>query len=423
MASINQVKNIALDDTATASSTATVSEPTVAALGDEVFYTGNWFTSHSGNGGSTWTFVNPFNEPFPAGGPGTAGAFCCDQIVVHERSRNLWILVLQYTIGPGGTNIFRVAVSTSGKPGPPWTSFAFAPDPALGTNKVEFDFPQAATSDSHLYVSYNVYSAGNFAGANVFQIGLDALANLDLTGAVSVLRTAANELGSWCLTRGATTDMFFASHDGTGNRPLTVFRWPDAPGASITRFDVTPSAWHGSFTSDPGAFSSRGPDGEWLQRLDSRVLGGWVVGNQAGFMWAALPGTGRPQPYIKAVVVDTNSRNVLFEPDIFSDQQAFAYPSAFPNRAGKVGLSLFFGGGQFNPSHAVTWLDGQSWVAPFLLTRSSTNAPVDRAWGDYCSCAVHAPEATNWVASGYTLQGGKDPDSIEPQYVEFAEGP
>jgi hypothetical protein len=80
------------------------------------------------------------------------------------------------------------------------------------------------------------------AGANVFQVQLDALARLDLTNSVLVFRTGPNDPASLCLTRGATTDMFFASHDGTGNTPLRVFRWPDAPGASITSFDVTPSA-------------------------------------------------------------------------------------------------------------------------------------------------------------------------------------
>jgi hypothetical protein len=363
----------------------------------------------------------PIQRPFPAGAAGQPGAFCCDQIVVHERSRNLWILVVQYTIGPGGTNVFRVAVSTSGKPGPPWTSFAFAPDPALGTNNVEFDFPQVATSNNHLYISYNVFANNVLAGTNIFQIGLDALAKLNLTNSVFIFRTGPNDPASQCLTRGATTDMFFASHDGTGNAPLKVFRWPDAPGASLTSFNVTPSAWHGSFQN--GAFSAPGPGGDWLQRLDSRITGAWVAGNQAGFLWAALPSPGRPQPYVKAVVIDTNTGNVLFEPDIFSPDFAFAYPSAFPNTNGRVGLSLFFGGGQFNPSHAVTWLNGQEWVAPFVLTRQGTDAPNDQAWGDYCCCATHDQAGTNWIATGYTLQGGSDLNFIEPQYVEFAEGP
>ncbi len=422
MSSINVVKNIALDDTATNDSTATVHEPTAASFNDEIFFTGNWCTSHSSDGGTTWTFIDPFDEPVAAGDPGDPGAFCCDQVVVHDRMRNLWILILQYSIGTGGTNVFRIAVSTSGTPGPPWTTFDFAPDPALGTNNVEFDFPQVATSNNHLYVSYNVFSNNAFAGANVFQVQLDALANRNLpAGSVFVFRTDATEPGSWCLTRGATTDMFFASHDGTGNRPLTVHRWPDTSGASITSFEVTPSAWQGSFQN--GAYSSPGPGGEWLQRLDSRVLGGWVVGNQAGFLWDVLPAPGRPQPHIKAVVLDTSTGAVLFEPDIFSTDFAFAYPSVSPNSNGKVGLSLFFGGGPFDPSHAVTWLDGQQWVSPFVLTRAGTNAPDDQAWGDYCSCATHDPDGTNWIATGYTLQNGSDLSSIEPQYVEFGEGP
>jgi hypothetical protein len=103
MSSINVLKNIALDDTATSDQTATVHEPTAASFDDEILMTGNWSTSHSGDGGANWTFVDPFNQQFAAGAVGVPGAFCCDQVVIHERTRNLWILVVQYTIETGGT--------------------------------------------------------------------------------------------------------------------------------------------------------------------------------------------------------------------------------------------------------------------------------------------------------------------------------
>jgi hypothetical protein len=423
MSSIIINKNIALDSIATGGQTITVDEPTTASFNDEVFVTGNLFQSHSSDHGATWTFFSPHVQPVAAAIPLTPGAFCCDQVGLHERIRNLWILVLQYSIGPAGTNVFRVAVSTSGTPGPPWTSFAFAPDPSLGTNNVEFDRPYVATTNNSLYISYNVFSAGAFAGANVFQIQLNALANLDLTNAVQVFRTNATQLGSLCLAQGGDNEMFLASHDGTGNTPLQLFRWPDAPGSSITSFQVTPSSWQGSF--NPGTYSAPGPGGEWLRKLDARITGAWVVpqNNQVGFLWTALPGPGRPQPYIKAAVIDTNTGALLFEPDIFANDFAFAYPAACPNVNGTVGLSLFFGGGPFNPSHAVTWLDGQQWVTPFAQSRASTDAPVDQVWGDYCSCATLHPAATDWVAAGYTLQGGNANNFVQPQYVEFTQGP
>jgi len=71
--------------------------------------TGNMFASHTIDNGADIRFVNLFIF---------AGGFCCDQII-HERSRNLWLWVLQYRTDLNGSNIFRLAVSTSGAaPGP-----------------------------------------------------------------------------------------------------------------------------------------------------------------------------------------------------------------------------------------------------------------------------------------------------------------
>src|SRR2546423_1042276 len=79
--------------------------------GDEVFVTGNVYASRSSDAGASWSFVNPFTT-FPA----TEGGFCCDQIVLHESSRNLWAWLLQYRTGQTGTNIVRLAASSNGKP-------------------------------------------------------------------------------------------------------------------------------------------------------------------------------------------------------------------------------------------------------------------------------------------------------------------
>jgi hypothetical protein len=419
MASTKVLKNIGLDDSATGFQTFNDDEPTAASFNDEVFVTGNVYASRSSDGGATWAFIDPFTS-FPV--PATGGPFCCDQVTLHERSRNLWLWLLQYRSGPTGANIFRLAASTSGKP-EGWVFWDFAPGgvaPEWATN-VMFDFPHMATSNNHLYISYNVFTVnpppGAFQAAVVFKVGLDALAQKDLTGAVEVFRVA--NLGSLCLTRGATTDMFFGSHLGVA--PLQVFRWPDAPGSGISKFTVMPSPWNGSFKR--GQYQAPGPGGEWLAKLDARVTGAWVVGNEAGFLWAALPGDGRPRPYVRAVIVDTGTQQVVAQPDIFSPDFAWAYPAAYPNADGQVGLSVCFGGGSFNPGHAVGFLDGHQWAFPFAQTRASTHGPRNQVWGDYLSVTPHNPNATDWVASGFTLQGGNDLENIEPRYVEFAVGP
>jgi hypothetical protein len=158
-----------------------------------------------------------------------------------------------------------------------------------------------------------------------------------------------------------------------------------------------------------------------MTRTDSRITGGWVVGNQVGFLWTANAGANRPLAYVKAAVIDTSTTSIVAEPDIWHDQVAWAYPAACPNASGQVGVTLFYGGGPSNPTHVVGYLDGSAW--DLAGTQGSTDAPAGGAWGDYLSCEVHDPDGGQWVASGYTLQGGTDRQAVEPRYVLFTAGP
>jgi hypothetical protein len=407
MSSVSLIKNIGLDDTATGVRTGTVHEPTAAAFNDELFVTGNWFASRSTDGGTTWTLVDPFTTFAPA-----ADGFCCDQITLHERSRNLWVWLLQYSQPAGGVNVFRLAVSSSG-PGGPWTYWDFSPSVfnAAWTSNVWLDYPDAATTDKHLYITYNVFdSQDQWLQALVLRAPLDGLAGGNAQFEFHTIST----YGSLRLTRGATSEMFFASHLAVN--PVRIFRWPDEPGATLSFFDVSVSAWN-----DLRPYSSKGPGGvEWLSRLDPRITAGWAAGDRVGFLWTANASSGRPQPYVKAMVADTDNKSLVAEPDIWNPDVAFAYPSACPNANGVVGVSLFFGGGQFHPSHAVGYLDGDQWV--LAASRRGTHGPTDGKWGDYLSCEVHDPDGTDWVASGFTLQNGSDRRSIEPQYAQFTVG-
>ena len=206
--------------------------------------------------------------------------------------------------------------------------------------------------------------------------------------------------------------MFFASHNA--GRQLRVFGWPDTSN-SIGTIDVTVGPW------GAGPYSALGPGGaEWLGRLDSRITGAWVSGTRAGFLWTAAARTGRPMPYVKGAVVDTATRALVEEPEIWNQSSAFAYPAACPNASGVLGVSLFFGGGPRHPSHVVGFRDGAEWR--LVITRSGTNSPANGAWGDYLSCRRSTPQSSEWVGSGFTLQGGTNRQNIEPQYVHFGIG-
>jgi hypothetical protein len=402
MPQVNLIRNIGLDATSTGGQTGLVGEPTAAAFYDELYVTGNWFASHSSDGGGTWSLVNPYNAL-----PAAAGGFCCDQVTIHERNRNLWIWLLQYRRSTGGTNAFRLACSTSGRPGP-WFYWDFSP-PSINSSwsNLWFDYPDVATTNDHLYITYNMFDFSNhWQQAIVLKLPLDGIVNRNLPYEYYVITTH----GSLRLARGGTTDMFFASHRGG---PVRIFRWPDAAGSTMSSFDVTPSAWTAS-----GGYSSIAPDGSnWLGRTDPRITGGWTVPGYAGFLWTANASSGRPNPYVKSVTVDVNAQSLVGEPDIWANNVAWAYPTVCPNVNGVVGVALFYGGGTYNPTHCVGWLDSSGWI--MAGTVAGTNGPADNTWGDYLSCETVDPDGVDWVASGYTLQGGNTRQFVQPLYVQF----
>lgn len=404
MASVRLIQNIGLGDAATSQRTSTVNEPTAAASGDNVFVTGNWFATRSTTGGGSFALVDPFTAL-----PSAAGGFCCDQIVLYDRSRDIWVWILQY-IQTGGSNVFRVAISRGSSFGS-WYWWDFSPkglNPAW--TDMWFDYPDAATSANHLYITFNAFNAaGRWQRAFVFKLPLETLKNGTSLGYQWWSTTSH---GSLRLTQGAGNTMYFASHNG-GTR-LRVFSWPDGSG-TIGSFDVSVSAY------SAGPYSAPGPGGtDWLGRTDSRITGGWLTGTRAGFMWTAAAGAGRPFPYVKVAVVDTVTRSLIEQPDIWNQSVAFAYPAACPNAQGVVGVSLFMGGGTRHPTHLVGFRDGSAWR--LVISRSSTHGPTGGAWGDYLSCKRHQPQSSEWVASGFTLQGGTERRNVEPQYVRFGIG-
>lgn len=412
MATVRLVQNIGLDDQATSQRTSTINEPTVATSNSNIFVTGNWFASRSSTTGKEWSVVDPFTALPPA-----AGGFCCDQIVTYEPSRDIWIWILQYInhespAEPGvKNNVFRIAVSPGADP-TAWHWWDIGPRQLNRSwTDMWFDYPDAATSANHLYVTFNGFNAaGHWQRAFVFKMPLDTLR----TGAaLSYQWWSTVNHGSLRLTQGAAASMFFASHNA--GRNLRIHGWPDNSN-TVGWFDVQVSFW------SAGPYISRGPDGkDWLAaRTDSRITGAWVSGTRAGFLWTAGARTGRPMPYVKGAVVDVTTQRLVEEPDIWSRESAYAYPAACPNAQGVVGVSLFMGGGPRHPSHVVGFRDGGEWRLVF--TRGSTQGPDTGTWGDYLTCHRHHPKTSEWVASGYTLQGGGDRRFVEPQYVHFGIG-
>lgn len=401
--------NLGLPSSATASQTSTVGEPSIANNGQQVLFTGNWYASRSTDGGATWTFTDP-DTFFPFANAG----FCCDQTAIHAPSHDLTFWLLQYKKDAAG-NTLRLAVAVGQTLNQNmWHWWDLVP---TGINPLWtgewFDYNHAALSEEHLYVVTNSFTVDDseWKRCVVLRFRLDDLRDPG-PPAFEYFDTTTN--GSLRCTQGAGSVMYLASHNPAEQvRQIGLWAWPDnAPGA--TRRDVPISGW-----SD-GAYSAPCADGtDWLPRCDSRITAGWVANGIIGFMWTANRQDQRPFPFIRVVRIDESTRSVVDEPDIWSPQFAYAYPDATPNVDGEVGVTLFRGGGSRFPGHVVGAWDNASSRWMIAATRDGTNGPNDGKWGDYLTCRRHAPNGRNWIASGYTLQGGGNRTDIEPRFVVF----
>ncbi|MDX1407787.1 MAG: hypothetical protein R3330_06625 [Saprospiraceae bacterium] len=407
---ISILRNIGLPQTETRNQTSTVGETSIACSPSRIFISGNWYASETTDGGLSWIHVNPARHlPAPA-----SGGFCCDQTLVYVPGRDVMVWLLQY-MSDAHENVLRLAVKGGADDNSSWHWWDFTPTQvnSAWTNEW-FDYNHAALSDNFLYVGTNVFDMEDrWQRCVILRIPLDVLAG---GGSLSFEYFDSNEHFSLRCTQGASSTMYCAAHDSS--RRLTVYAWPEQD-PDVTIHQVRVSRWD---PPDPNVrgYSSPSPDGtDWLQRCDSRITAGWVSGDTIGFAWTANSRGRRKQPHVRAVRIDTSNMRRIDEPDIWNDQFAFAYPNGYPNRDGTVGLSLFLGGGTRFPSLAVGIFDEQQNRWRLRMAQQGTHGPVDNKWGDYLGCVTDAGGA-NWVAAGFTLQGGGARTDIEPRFVEFA---
>jgi hypothetical protein len=397
--------DIALGQVATGAQTGTVSEPSLAVSGKRMLVAGNWFSSRSTDGGSTWTFVDPYTEL-----PTTGAGVCCDQLVHYSKSRRLWIWLLQFRKSATG-NIVRVAVSWNGAPGS-WTWWDTAPsdvDPAW-TN-LWFDYPDLVETADRLLLSFNMYGVANdrWERAVVLRFSLD---DLKARGTLPRQAWSTDQVGSLRFARGPGNGAVFASQSNSV-AGIVLFEWPDAA-TTVTETAVAVTDW-----SD-GPYQSNGPGGApWLNRLDDRITGGWRANGVLGFAWSAAADANHPHPFIRVVRIDEATETLIDEPDLWSAACAWAYPAMIANRRGDVGITAFCGGMTSHPAHAVGWFDERAGSWDMTTGAISTHGPRDGVWGDYLDIQPDPRRITYWVASGFVLNGGSARTNVEPRVVTF----
>ena len=184
--------------------------------------------------------------------------FCCDQLTLYDPQRKIWIWILQY-IQQNQTNVFRIAVSTDanfpGAGGWYWWDIA----PATLNNAwttVWFDYPDAAFSRDHLYVTFNVFS-GQHSSAPP-SCGSRSIRWPQVVHSGSAGGARRTTVRSDSRSRPLPTEsMYFGSHNSGSS--LRLFSWPDTSN-NISQWDIGVTSWNGNI-------SSTAPNGvDWLAR-------------------------------------------------------------------------------------------------------------------------------------------------------------
>ena len=383
-----------------------VDEPSVATNGTQVLFTYNFYDAISNDGGQTFRYVSPFSN-FPSG----TSSFCCDQRALYERSRNLFIWVLQY--GDQDPGWERVAVATPQNVAfNKWTYWDFKASDFTGIDPGWMvDYPQVAASSNYLYLTMAlgpITSASPSASA-IVRISLDQLVQgtRPLT-----FQTYVSPLGNAIApVQGATTTMYFGQN--ISSTQTNLYSWPESgqvDKATIAHTSV-PSA-RGTACMSPGGKNVCG-------RIDGRIESGWLRGDVLGFTWSAGSGgpDARTYPYVQIMRVSATTRAIVEETQIFSALAAYVYPAAALNARGDIAVVATAVSPARQPS-AVAFLrddvSGPTQWTPMTL-KNGTSGPLADEWGDYQTVTVASPTDNSWIAATYTVQA----TGVEPLYVSF----
>jgi hypothetical protein len=295
-----------------------VDEPSAAANGQVVFYTGNWYAAVSSDGGITFKYVDPATA-FKAFDPPNS-SFCCDQVVHYIPQIDTFVWLLQYGNPEEKDNIQRLAFAKSGDVAQgKWRLFDISTD-FLGKPGAFLDFPDLAVGANALYVTTNIFMGAD-AGSAVVRIPLSGIDS----GEVVAKPFVSMDFQSFRVAQNCGTTAFFAAHKDTST--LAVFSWgenKDAP----TPTPVEVARWIGG-----NGYMSRTPDGRRsLDRADPRITGATMAGTELWFAWGVDSGSNhRPRPFVQIARIDAGSLTLLENINIWDPDSAICYGALSTN--------------------------------------------------------------------------------------------
>jgi hypothetical protein len=376
-----------------------VGEPSGDNAGLKRFQTGNWYAGLSADGGTTWSFLDPFSL-FGSG-------FCCDQVAVYDPGRNWWFWLLQYgdhltLANTKDFNSFCYYTFNS-------SSFGFTGD---------LDYNDLAVTTNEIYIVSNIFPSGGGMGSVVARLPIDAMISC---GSIGFNYFAHTDLGFTYKPVSNGGDVLYWGTDwfGTLGSSFRVFKWQENSGTIFWQ-DSTLSTTFAFFTRNSGQFCGS-PDTvvkNWCQYADSRVLGGALYTTPDGtreIVFSVNAGQGGPfklpYPYTERIHFRESDRTYLYSDRTFSSSTAFGFGSIVSDARGHQGVTMTFGGGTGDsyPGILVVLIDDvaptQPWTYNFAVSGAGnpcTSGGLYR-WGDYTSMRPYRPADLAFLAYNFVL--------------------
>jgi hypothetical protein len=405
-----------LTDVETDNSTSVINEPSVAAKWPLVFLTGNWFAAISTDGTGSFSYIDP-DAVLP---PIADQFFCCDQSVIYERSRGMFIWIVLYINAAQTTGTIRIVVSDD-------LTSATIYDISSATFGLAGlpDYPHIALGANSLYLTINHFNP-SFTQTTIARFPLTELKQhvtlpYSFTNRPEFNAKVAHDYGPG-------TKAYWATH--INNTTLRLFRWEEGS-FSVFFSDITIPAWT---RGGRGSFACPTPSGSNpCARMDDRVLGGFVTSRRTipsastaqkvvGFSWNTPQGGSFPFPYTNVIRIDAEALTVIDNPALWNSSVAFVYADLHPNDRGDLGGVVDVAGTGQHPMVNSILADGVTGSpAPWALffVRAGNNSPASNAWGDYNTVRRVSPFGYLYVLGGHTLQGGAANGNVESVFAGF----
>lgn len=397
----------------------TLAEPAAANEGMRVLAAGNFdHFEYSTNAGSTWTAISP-----PAG-PSDAPTLCCDNEVVYDQPRGLWIVSALYTNASVTNGVVRLFVYRT----LPSYSCSYTIDQGGTANNVLMDFPHIALSNNYLYLTSNDIVSTGGQNARIRRLNLDNMADC-VTASLSTYSWPSTTEGQrvWRAVQGATDTMYFAHH--ATSTSLRVFSWVET---SASPTNVLRTLTASTFANPDCRGGTTNVD--WTDSLWSNIVGfnlnGSAGRDNVAWYWNVAADASHPQGHSHGAVFRRYGLTLLAQPAVWNSTGCFGQVTTAMNERGDIGAQVSFGGKSGGGGAAAQgyvgiddeFTSGLGQFATVTNVASGTHNRTDNRQGDYFTVRQYEPCDLWYGATSYALSGGTGTANVNSRWVEFGRG-